>query len=325
MNRLQLLDVVVRLASSLTDDFSAQDVLDRLTESLAEILPVVGVRAVMADPDGQRYEVASPRHGGPWIEGDGPALTSRGVSVHGGPARSAALEVYATSPLGTSGPDLDSWRMLAEVVASYLSIAHRREGDVTSVAWLQQAAFHDSLTGLPNRRLLEDRLRQARERARRTGAAYGILFCDLDGFKMVNDRFGHLAGDRLLVEMARRLEEVVRPHDTVARASGDEFVILCEDLEGPRPAEDVGERVLEAVEIPFGVHGTGEGVRIGISIGIAVAGGDVRESSRQLLDRADAAMYRAKASRGSCVEVAAPAVVDVRVPARNPTSYSTAS
>jgi diguanylate cyclase (GGDEF)-like protein len=367
VNSSELLDLVVRLASTLPTDFSVRDVLDRVAEELGAIFPVVGVGVLLLDPDGpdaERHLIASAREEVRLIEGlpieldDGPCLSaarscepvviSEPASAAAAPVftavsrdagvrtvlslpirrdaeRFGALEVYATSEMDAVVTDLESWQMLADVVASYVSIAHQREGELTSVEELQQAAFHDPLTGLPNRRLLDDRLHQARERTRRMGAAYGVLFCDLDGFKPVNDRFGHHVGDQLLVELAHRLEEVVRPHDTVARVSGDEFVILCEDLEGPRPAVDVAERVLATVETPFPVEGTSSGIRVGISIGIAVAAPGGPESSDEIVARADAAMYRAKQCGGWRAAIAGASTGTDQDPAHFGPSYIAAS
>jgi diguanylate cyclase (GGDEF)-like protein len=322
VNRSQLLELLVRLAAALTEDFSVQDVVDRLAEELSTVVPVTGVGVLLADAEGERHVVSHARE----LEHAGDAVrTVRSVPLRRASERFRALEVYATASPETSRSESDNWQKLADVVASYLSIAHRRETEATSVARLQEAALHDPLTGLPNRRLLQDRLHLAQERMRRSGAAYGVLFCDLDGFKPINDQFGHQAGDQLLVELARRLERVVRPHDTVARVSGDEFVLLCEDLEGPQPAKDVADRVLTAVEAPFPRWGDEHRIRVGISVGIAVASHGAPEGSQEILDRADAAMYRAKRRGGRCAEVAAPAVIDVRDVARARTFYSTAS
>jgi len=161
-----------------------------------------------------------------------------------------------------------------------------------AVQELTHRAFHDPLTGLPNRLLLRDRLSTAVERIRRTGRQGSVLFCDLDGFKRVNDELGHQAGDEVLVKVARRLAEVVRAGDTVARLGGDEFVVLAEDVT-PREVSALAERIRTAVAEPMS-HG-GHEVVVTVSIGIAeiteaVTGPD------QLLGQADAAMYQVKIS-----------------------------
>lgn len=157
-------------------------------------------------------------------------------------------------------------------------------------------AHHDSLTGLPNRRLLMDRLNQAMAGARRGDHGLALLFLDLDGFKAVNDRLGHLAGDRLLQEVARRLGAQLRESDTLARLGGDEFTIL---LPATRRDEDIGpmaSKVIHALGQPFEIDG--ESVRIGTSIGIA-RWPEHASSPDDLIAVADQAMYSAKkAGRG---------------------------
>ncbi|PWB97328.1 hypothetical protein DF220_05425 [Salinibacterium hongtaonis] len=155
---------------------------------------------------------------------------------------------------------------------------------------LAQQALVDSLTGLPNRRLLLDRLNSALARASR-GHHCVVLFIDLNDFKEVNDRFGHRAGDAILVETARRLTEVVRETDTVARLAGDEFVVLCEDTMLGED-EAVAERVRQAFEQPFNVFDIPLPVRAAIGIGQLELGVD----AAGMLDRADRAMYEAKAT-----------------------------
>ncbi|MBV9042446.1 MAG: EAL domain-containing protein, partial [Acidimicrobiia bacterium] len=155
---------------------------------------------------------------------------------------------------------------------------------------LAHQALHDSLTGLPNRRLLIDRVEQALARVERDGAHVGVLLLDLDRFKLVNDSWGHSAGDEVLVAVSERLSQAVRNGDTVARFGGDEFVVVREGVGGAWEAARFGERLLRAVtgELPI----NGEDVYLGASLGIAVgSGGDTAEA---LLRDADAAMYSAK-------------------------------
>jgi diguanylate cyclase (GGDEF)-like protein len=156
---------------------------------------------------------------------------------------------------------------------------------------LAHVAVHDTLTGLPNRVLLADRLGQSLSRSARTGSSVAVLFIDLDRFKFVNDSRGHAVGDELLVAVAERLRGVVRSHDTVARFGGDEFVVVCEDEDAALQASSIAERIAEVLRDP--VLTDGQEVFLGASIGIAVADSGT-ESAESLLRDADAAMYRAK-------------------------------
>jgi diguanylate cyclase (GGDEF)-like protein len=158
---------------------------------------------------------------------------------------------------------------------------------------LAHQAFHDGLTGLANRALLQDRLGHALARARRSAATVGVLFCDLDGFKMVNDSLGHDAGDALLVEVARRLEHNLRDGDTAARLGGDEFAIAIDETSSAEMVS-LAQRLLDALREPFVLNGREMFVRA--SIGIADNAADVLDAD-ELLIRADIAMYSAK-SRG---------------------------
>ena len=157
---------------------------------------------------------------------------------------------------------------------------------------LAHLAFHDALTGLPNRALLLNRLEQVLARAGRTGNAVGLLFVDLDNFKGINDSLGHEAGDTLLQTIAQRLRGCTRPGDTAARLGGDEFVILLEELGGAGEAEAVAKRVTEAIHqsLCLGGHDVFPGASIGLTI---TALGDVRTAGDLLRD-ADTAMYQAK-------------------------------
>jgi diguanylate cyclase (GGDEF)-like protein/PAS domain S-box-containing protein len=168
-----------------------------------------------------------------------------------------------------------------------ISVAKRAEAKIAFMA------HYDVLTQLPNRTLFNATLERAFHRNAREGHI-GLLYVDLDHFKAINDGHGHAAGDRVLVEVARRLEEVVRPRDMIARLGGDEFVILMSDLEAPAAGLAIAERVLAAIGNAIDVDG--QIMPIGVSIGAAFAPDDAR-TAEELLRAADLAMYDAK-SRG---------------------------
>ncbi len=162
----------------------------------------------------------------------------------------------------------------------------------SSQAELQRMAHHDGLTGLPNRMLLDDRMRQGLARAARHRTQVAVLFLDLDGFKPINDRLGHEAGDAALVEVARRLSTVLRQSDTLARVGGDEFVMLATDL-GPDASEGaarLARRCLEALAAPLTIKDNL--CLLGVSIGIAISDGT--GTPEAMLLAADQAMYVAK-------------------------------
>ncbi len=161
-------------------------------------------------------------------------------------------------------------------------------------------AMHDVLTGLPNRVLLATRVQDALDRrARRTGLV-ALLFCDVDGFKNVNDAYGHLVGDEVLRTVADRLLFAVRPADTVARIGGDEFVVLCTGLSGADDAAALAARARETVAEPMA---TGPNVEVTVSIGVAVAAADDEADADTLLRDADEAMYKAKRQGPNSVQL----------------------
>ncbi len=169
---------------------------------------------------------------------------------------------------------------------------------------LRHQAFHDPLTGLPNRALFKERVGQALRRARRQGTSPAVLFLDLDNFKTINDTLGHDAGDTVLTAVAARLRESLRADDTAARFGGDEFAILLEDATGYDDPAAVAERLIAAVRAPIAV--AGREVTTNVSVGIAARPADAtgatgaegrdREGVDDLLRDADAAMYTAKAA-----------------------------
>jgi len=173
---------------------------------------------------------------------------------------------------------------LADQAATALQNARLIE-QVSHMAW------HDALTGLPNRRLLEDRVNQVLHRAQRTGEAVCMFFVDLDRFKHVNDTLGHAAGDELIQHVARRLSDTVRRQDTVARLGGDEFAVLLPGLSDPAAIDQLAHRALEVLNQPYVV--AGQEVHTSASIGVAVAPHH-GNSYDELLSAADAAMYRSK-------------------------------
>jgi diguanylate cyclase (GGDEF)-like protein len=156
---------------------------------------------------------------------------------------------------------------------------------------LQHQAFHDSLTGLPNRALFMDRLQHALNRAERASHTIAVLFLDLDRFKFINDSLGHEAGDELLVAVARRLQTCVRPEDTVARLGGDEFTVLLEGIRGEHQATSVADRIKRALQAPFVI--VGQDVFVSTSIGITLSEGNQQPPS-DIMRNADTAMYQAK-------------------------------
>jgi diguanylate cyclase (GGDEF)-like protein len=162
----------------------------------------------------------------------------------------------------------------------------------------EHAALHDPLTGLPNRRLLYLRLERAFAFYRQTGGGLAVLFIDLDGFKPVNDIYGHDVGDQALQESAGRIRRCARAEDSVARFGGDEFVILAGGVAGPEDATALARRCIQAFQPEITVR-DGVSVQVGASVGIALAG-QVFQDADALLRVADEAMYVAKRNGGRC-------------------------
>lgn len=202
-------------------------------------------------------------------------------------------EQIAMEAIGQGAQDYlfkDAMKGCAILRAIQYAIARKQyEGDLTA------QAFFDNLTGLSNRMMFENRLGGALSRLDRTDKDLGILFLDLDGFKQVNDTYGHAAGDTLLREAATRLAGTVRSYDTVARFGGDEFAILIENIQDVKTCVATATKIIAAINAPFMI--SGQTIQIGVSIGIAMQNDNSEKSPEALTAMADAAMYEAKAQK----------------------------
>ncbi len=332
----QLSSVLSEFARTLGTDFPIQAILEHLMERITDVLPVTSVGVTLiapglppeyivgSDPSSLRYEQLQSEFG------QGPCLvayeTGESVSIPDLTVGDARFPVFcqAGQDLGLravfafplrhneghlgsldlyrdrAGPleadDMAAAQTLADVTAAYLLNARSRQHALDTAERLRIMTLHDSLTGLPNRVLLETRLEHAAARAVRSRADAAVLFVDLDKFKAVNDTHGHPVGDALLIAVAHRLSAILRPGDTLARVSGDEFVILCEDLDGSADVEDLAVRIEKCFRTPFMLlAGNGSGIEMGItaSVGIAFSGHGA-SIGRELIGHADAAMYQAK-------------------------------
>lgn len=163
------------------------------------------------------------------------------------------------------------------------------------VSRLAERALRDPLTGLPNRTLLYDRLANMAARARRNDMLLAVLFIDLDGFKAVNDEFGHAVGDALLKGVAKRLTGTLRRGDTVARLGGDEFVVALDDIREAADADEIGRMIGSLIAEPFRIDG--KVAQVSASVGVAVLGAGGGNIQR-LVRSADQAMYRIKRAKG---------------------------
>jgi diguanylate cyclase (GGDEF)-like protein/PAS domain S-box-containing protein len=222
---------------------------------------------------------------------------ARAAEMHARRMRGESLPATSEYRVVNREGDIRYWRVDTRTIDWHGPAAHAVVTDITELKRaeekLERSAHFDALTGVPNRVLLADRLQQALVQTSRTGRLMAICYLDLDGFKPINDNWGHEAGDRLLVEMAERLKDCLRGGDTVARLGGDEFVLLLLDLERIDECEGALQRVLESVARPVTVGDQVVSVTVSIGVSIYPLDGDEPDV---LLRQADQAMYMAKES-----------------------------
>ena len=214
-----------------------------------------------------------------------------GVSIVSRGERVGVVCAFGDEARPLPAHELEALEAIARQAAGHLELRRRN-------IELRELALTDPLTGLANRTLLLDRLGLAIAERRRSGDHVGVLFCDVDDFKAVNDRFGHEAGDRLLCDIGQRLESLVRETDTVARIAGDEFVVLCPRVGSEAELTAVTDRLRLSVTMA-GSHALSGEVRV--SVGSVLVRDD--DDATTVLRRADAAMYAAKATRRESVRV----------------------
>ena len=338
-NERQLSSVLSEFARTMVTDFPIQAILDHLVERIVDVMPITAAGVTLISPGQEpRYVAASdesalrfeqlqtelgegPVPAGPrerraqspcrtsdttlGSRGSVPARSRPGSSgCSPSPCDTARVAGRARSVPTTPGAlgirSMDAAQTLADVAAAYLLNAQARADLQRVVGEVRtRLALHDPLTGLPNRVLLLERLDHAVQRARRTGSLAAVLFVDLDDFKSVNDHHGHSVGDALLVMVAEPPALDGSPRRHPRRMSGDEFVVLCEDLDGHEEAHTIARRVGESLEAAFEIDGIAATVTA--SVGLHSRPGI--ELSVDLLRDADAAMYRAKRSGGGQHEV----------------------
>ena len=340
MDREESLSVVLsEFARTLVTDFPIQAIVDHLVLRIVDVLPISAAGVTLISPGlDPHYVAASDESALRFVKlqtelGEGPCLMAyqsgkavivpdleqdRLFSKFGPEAVAAGLRAVFTFPLRQGDHQLgaldlyrneagalDAQQMtaaqtLADVTAAYLLNAEARANLRDSTERFRESSLHDALTGLPNRILLKHRLDHAVLRSRRSKKLVAILFADLDRFKQVNDRYGHQVGDELLIAVGERLTRLLRPGDTLARLSGDEFVILCEDFDEQSQAEAVAARIGHALTEPFVLETTELTMTASVGIAFAGRGEDIPE---QVLQHADAAMYQAKRKGGARHEI----------------------
>jgi diguanylate cyclase (GGDEF)-like protein len=331
----QLADVLADFARTLVTDFPIQGILDHLVVTIVDMLPISAAGVTLISPGTSPHFIAASDDSAWRFEqlqtelSEGPCLAAYRtgesvaiadlkddkefprfskraieaglVAVFTFPLRQqdgqlGALDLYSATPGLLDAEAMAAAQTLADVTAAYLLNAQARAELTQSSETALENSLHDPLTGLPNRTLLVQRLDHAILRSERSKKTVAILFADLDRFKTVNDTYGHQVGDELLVAVAERIGGLLRPGDTLARLAGDEFIILCDDLDQSSQAELLATRVGTALAEPF--HLLNVTVNLSASVGIAFAGQGHSVPERIIQD-ADIAMYQAKRKGGA--------------------------
>ena len=328
-HRLAQQSAVARLGNMVMRGPDLDEVFAEATRAVAETLDAdlvsvtedlgggrMKMRAGVGWPDGYvgaEFEMAALRVDGRSVYADGPfvvedlpndpawntsplrghdVVTSVNVLMGSPDAPMGVLGAHTCTKRKFSATDIDFMQSVAHMLAAAI-------GRLRVEEQMHHAAVHDALTGLPNRTLLLDRLRHALERTARDGGHVALFFLDLDNLKVLNDSLGHHAGDELLCAIGPRLRAELRLPDTVARFGGDEFAVVCEDVDDEAHAVVIAERLVQAFEDPS--MAAGEEHFGSVSVGVVVTDPAAPRTAEELLSDADAAMYRAKErGRGRC-------------------------
>jgi diguanylate cyclase (GGDEF)-like protein len=339
MVKEELADVLSEFARTMVTDFPIQGILDHLVERIVEVLPITAAGVTLiepglepryvaaSDPSALRYEMLQTELGeGPCLaayhsgeaisvpdlraEDRFPKFTPRALEagltavftfpLRHGDLQLGALDLYRDSEGALTPEAMTAAQTLADVAAAYLINAQARTDLMDSTQQSRDAALHDGLTGLPNRSLILQLIEHAFRSSRRSKKISAVMFVDLNRFKEVNDTHGHQIGDELLIAVADRLKQLLRPGDSVARLSGDEFVLLCEDIADTNSVDALAVRLDAELSRPFQLSGIE--VTISASIGIAFTGQGTNSPEELLVD-ADLAMYQSKRDRVDAQDV----------------------
>ncbi len=333
--KVKMADVLAEFARTMLTDFPIQAILDQLVRRIVDVLPVAAAGVTLisgreapvyvsgSNRAAWRFEQLQTTYGeGPCVaafqsgeaveiadlltEKRFPRFTAHALTLglaavftfplRHGDHQLGALDLYHDVAGPLTAEVTTAAQTLADVASAYLINAQGRADLQESFQRSRQAALHDPLTGLANRVLMLDRLENALQRNHRSSRHCAALFIDLDRLKAVNDSYGHAIGDELLVAVANRLSQLIRPGDTVARLSGDEFAVLCDSLSSAAEAESIGARLIQEMARSFELST----ITIDVTTSIGISYSDSTDQTpEQLLREADAAMYQAKRNGGN--------------------------